>query len=266
MLQIINKLGIPKVILRYLMINFIDIDSIAVLVLHIKEMNILDDKSKEILLDSRTLYWKCMHGEFESILRYCDKYKNLSYKYHFDSESFYFSCLSGNLDLAKWIYSLDSCRNESTRLAELSTYDSNMSLVFIQVCSSGLYDVAKWLYSIDDKFNMHSNINDAFATSCISGYLDIAKWLFSIGASHREYQYIFKWSCCNGHLDVASWLYSLAMEKIDICACYDFVFNFNKNRLEVLEWLRSKTKLCTRKKKWTTINKKKIDNYQQKQK
>ena len=49
LLNIIKKNNVPKVILRYIMMNFLDIKSITNLVLTIKEMNVLDNYSKNIL-------------------------------------------------------------------------------------------------------------------------------------------------------------------------------------------------------------------------
>ena len=56
LLNIIKKNNVPKVILRYIMMNFLDIKSIKNLVLIVKEMNVLDNYSKNILEKQK---WIC---------------------------------------------------------------------------------------------------------------------------------------------------------------------------------------------------------------
>ena len=74
LINIIYKLKIPKVILRFIMMNFLDIPTINNLLFIVKEMNVLDNYSKDILA-------KAKHG-------------------------FIWNCINGHLTVAQWLYSL----------------------------------------------------------------------------------------------------------------------------------------------------------------
>src|SRR5580692_3090729 len=63
MLNLIKKLNVPKVVLRYMMINFLDMDTIKNVILNVKEMNILDNFSKEFLSKAKKGFlWNCSKG------------------------------------------------------------------------------------------------------------------------------------------------------------------------------------------------------------
>ena len=72
MQKTIEKLTIPKVLLRYIMMNFTNVQTIKYLILNVKIMNVLDNYSKDILV----------------------KAKN----------GFLVNCLRGHLAVAKWLY------------------------------------------------------------------------------------------------------------------------------------------------------------------
>ena len=58
MQDLINKLCVPKVLLRYIMMNFTNIDTIKNLIL-----NVLDIHSKNILEKAQKGFdWNCKHG------------------------------------------------------------------------------------------------------------------------------------------------------------------------------------------------------------
>src|SRR5581483_6603208 len=68
MLHVIKKLNVPKVILRYIMMSYLDLVSIKTIILNIKEMNILDDFSKTILSNAKHgLSWNCKKDNLSTV-------------------------------------------------------------------------------------------------------------------------------------------------------------------------------------------------------
>src|SRR5581483_6868127 len=68
MLHVIKKLRVPRVILRYIMMNYLDLASIKTIILNIKEMNVLDDFSKTILSNAEYgLFWNCQNGHLSTV-------------------------------------------------------------------------------------------------------------------------------------------------------------------------------------------------------
>src|SRR5581483_6050772 len=68
MLHVIKKLNVPRVILRYIMMNYLDLASIKTIILNIKEMNVLDDFSKTILSNAKyELIWNCQNGHLSTV-------------------------------------------------------------------------------------------------------------------------------------------------------------------------------------------------------
>src|SRR5581483_9167208 len=68
MLHIIKKLCVPRVILRYIMMSYLDLTSIKTIILNIKEMNVLDNFSKIILSNAKHgLVWNCKKGHLSTV-------------------------------------------------------------------------------------------------------------------------------------------------------------------------------------------------------
>src|SRR5581483_1173721 len=68
MLHVIKKLRVPRVILRYIMMNYLDLASIKTIILNIKEMNVLDDFSKTLLSNAKYgLSWNCEKGHLSTV-------------------------------------------------------------------------------------------------------------------------------------------------------------------------------------------------------
>src|SRR5689334_20961946 len=97
LIDIICHNKVPKVLLRYIMMNFLDLDSIKKLILTVREMNVLDNYSKNILLTAdKGFYWNCENG-------YLDAAKWL---YNIDLDykrAFRLACKKGHLDIAQWL-------------------------------------------------------------------------------------------------------------------------------------------------------------------
>ena len=63
MQKIIEKLTVPKVILRYIIMNFTNIKTIENVIPHVKIMNVLDNYSKDILTKAkRGFQYNCENG------------------------------------------------------------------------------------------------------------------------------------------------------------------------------------------------------------
>src|SRR5581483_11695734 len=68
MLHVIKKLNVPRVILRYIMMNYLDLANIETIILNIKEMNVFDDFSKTILSNAKNgLSWNCENGHLSTV-------------------------------------------------------------------------------------------------------------------------------------------------------------------------------------------------------
>src|SRR5581483_1791044 len=68
MLHVIKKLNVPRVILRHIMMNYLDLASIKTIILNIKEMNVLDDFSNTILSNAKYgLSWNCQNGHLSAV-------------------------------------------------------------------------------------------------------------------------------------------------------------------------------------------------------
>ena len=208
LISTIRILKVPKVILRYIMMNFLDLLTIKNLLLTVKEMNVLDDYSKDLL----------------------EKSKN----------GFSWSCENGHLAVAKWLLRLGTTCSHPTCpsgtryvLGDVNIH-ANDEYAFRYSCENGHLATAKWLYCLSG-VNIHANDEWAFGCSCANGHLDVAKWLYSLGGIniHADGEYAFGCSCENGHLDVAKWLYSLG--GVNIHARNEWAFRWSSGN--VLEWL-----------------------------
>src|SRR5581483_4804473 len=70
MLAVIKNLNVPRVILRHILMKYLDVASIKIIILTVKEMNVLDEFSKGFLLNAkRGLNWNCENG-YLSIVQY----------------------------------------------------------------------------------------------------------------------------------------------------------------------------------------------------
>src|SRR5581483_1049189 len=68
MLHIIKNLCVPRVILRYIMMNYLDLTSIKTIILNIKEMNVLDNFNKTILSNAKHgLVQNCRYGNLSTV-------------------------------------------------------------------------------------------------------------------------------------------------------------------------------------------------------
>lgn len=112
------------------------------------------------------------------------------------NRAFEISCIHGNLDTAKILYSKGIDINHSyTLFITACMYDSNIEII-------------KWLHSIGYELNIKKDL--AFSSACKNGCLTIAKYLYEIGANIRYCNdIIFKECCITNNITIAQWLSSL---------------------------------------------------------
>ena len=137
---------------------------------------------------------------------------------------FRLSCRFGDLETAKWLWSLGVNRDQT--LVDLHALDE---FAFRYSCMNGHLETAKWLWSLgigvgvgvdvssgQTQIDLHSYYDEAFRLSCTRGHIATAKWLWNLGLSedqtpidlHALDDYAFIHSCANGHIETAKWLWT----------------------------------------------------------
>ena len=167
--HVINKLHIPKVLLRYIMMNFLDLTTITKLILTVKEMNILDNYSKDLLVNaSNGLVYNCINGHLLAVQWLFSNEDNYTSAHR--EHAFRLSYCYGHLSLAKWLYSLPVNDHEQN----IDIHARN-DYAFIVSCVHDHLDFAQWLYSLGN-INIYACNNYAFTES--SG--ETLNWLNSL--------------------------------------------------------------------------------------
>ena len=255
LLTIINRLHVPKVILRYIMMNFLDIDSIKKIILTVKDMNVLDDFSKDFLTRAaRGFINNCQNG-YINIAQWIYELEDINI--HADGEvAFRLACMNGQLNVAQWLYSLGDVDVDID--IDLDGYDGPngthyVSNAFNLSCENGHLVVAKWLYHIlGHHFN--SYCGKAFELACNNGWTNIAQWIFSLDTRdalnidiYSDGWRMFCESCMNGYLDLAQWLYSVIEYYVYLDNKYQlqtvrhnaFRLTCRRGHLDIAQWLYS---------------------------
>ena len=237
LIENINLLKIPKVILRYIMMKFLDLTTINNIILTVKEMNVLDNYSKNILENaSKGSKWCCKNNHLDAIqwLYSIDDDIRLDIDYLFDV-----ACENDCIDIAKWLYMIENGN------INIDVYD-----LFSIACHSGHILGAQWIYSlpgIADQCHIMLGVhgNFLFSQSCAFGHLNAAQWLYYLDEKqgkidiHANDESAFRQACSLGRLTVAKWLYSLG--NIDIYVRDNIVFAeaHKYNHIELSQWLSS---------------------------
>jgi len=110
----------------------------------------------------------CMRGNLQEA-------KCIFYKYKLNihinnDEAFRYACNSGNINIAKWLYSLEDKPN----------IHANDDEVFRYACYTGNINIAQWLYELEDKPNIHALCDAAFRIACYYDNISIVNWLVTI--------------------------------------------------------------------------------------
>ena len=206
LINIIRQLNIPKVFLRHIMMNFLDLASIDNLLFTVKEMNVLDDYSKDLIIKA--------------------------------NNGFIWNCANGYLTVAKWLLELGTTCSHPTCSSGTRDYSeteinrvdihAENERAFRWACKNGHLNVAKWLLALgtmDEQrsINIHADDECAFKWYCENGHLIVAKWLLELGTTcchptclsgticsldgqsginiHADNEYAFKSACANGYWD-----------------------------------------------------------------
>lgn len=278
LLDIIKKCQVPNCILRYIMMNFLDLGSIETIMLTVKEMNVLDSHNRDFLTSAKRGYlylcktgklniiqWMYKHHDYEFLIDDVDSYKYEDID-ELERNGLKIACVNGHLNLVKWLckkFHPSICGSDDGRN---NNYLRN--ILFIKACANGHIHVAKWLleigegtrsgtrHSLDNiNFYKHDSCNSLNNTPLVvassNNFVDIVQWLLELDATNGYYRNIFKNilekslndACINGHLDVSKLLWNY--NKIE----YDFII-FKKvckeGHLSVAQWLHT---ICVDKEK-----------------
>src|SRR5581483_12499005 len=171
MLTIINQLRVPKMILRHIMMNYLDLDSITTIILNVMEMNVLNESDKRFLSDAkRGLFWNCEHGNL-AVVQYLVELGNSH-------------GLSPN----------STCRySDKVELGNSHELSPNSTCRYADKVSVGA--------------DIHACDNAAVRMASKNGHLSIVQYLVSIGANIHAYKdEAIRMACYNGHLSTVQYL------------------------------------------------------------
>lgn len=258
MLKIIQKLKVPNVLLRHIMMNYLDLKTIQYIFLHYKKFRVLTQDNKEFLNRVNKGFTYCCENGYFTEVKWIHENNLLLFKgidIHFnEKEIFMKTCKRGHIEIAKWLYGINKnfiCDDDfDIRLIyikgnleiikwlyELNVYINVIDL-FDSSCEFGHFDLAKWTY---EQFNIyvHKNIEYAFRITCAFGHFKIAKWLYSLNVNiYIMDNQPFRITCQNGHLEMAQWLYSLGAN-IHASKNYAFRYSCKNGHLKIAKWLYS---------------------------
>lgn len=134
----------------------------------------------------------CGNGSLEIIKWFYSL--GINYVYGINScipRAFQLSCITGHLDMAKYLYS-----------SEQIDIHLKKEKVFRTVCHNGHMEIVKWLYQLDshNKIDIHVKNENAFRKACVYNNINIVKYLFSIEEDNKidiraKNDYAFRVSC-----------------------------------------------------------------------
>lgn len=113
------------------------------------------------------------------------------------------TCVNGRLEVAKWLFELNSQFNPDIAISEKLFHD---------VCMKGHLEVAKWLFELNPNIDFSKNNNFLFVSACQHGKIFIVEWLFSYLNLNPNFNLniitdnVFHNICIKENLEVAEWL------------------------------------------------------------
>lgn len=223
---------LPRCLVQYLLINYLDITDIKKVIIHYPKLFTIGQKKILERINKGMLY--CSTNGYLEEMKIMYK-KELIFDYY---EAFYNSCINNHIETAKWLYSLN--------IENGLDIHKNSERVFRFSCFAGHIQIAKWLYSLKDNINIHIGDECAFRYSCYSGNLELAKWLLLLDKHNNISNNIiilndaFSGSCKYGKIETAKWLYNL-YPIIDIHMNNDEIFinSCLAGHIELSKWLYS---------------------------
>lgn len=266
--KIIKNNNVPQVILRYILKEFLDIDTLVKLLYSVYSFKTILVPYRNYYVENRGFYWCCANGDIDGAkyLYECHcKEDNVGYieKLIFlDLDNvFMVSCTGGHLELAKWLHStgrinikmkqnlvfraclFDTLLDVAKWIYSLNELDfencpqNSLEDIFGDVCENNQIETVKWLTSLK-QINIHVCDDYPFLISCNRGNIEIAKWLYYIDEK-CDIKSGFIDSCENGHLEIAMWLYSLGNINNINKGHRAFINSCRNGHLEVSKWLYS---------------------------
>ena len=231
LVHIIKQINVPKVIPRYIIMNFLDMASIKNLILHVREMNVLNRHNKKFLEKANKGFgWNCENGYIDVAqwllsLNRIDIHAN-------NEHAFRWACRNGWLDVVQWLHSLG--RSDANATGQPAACGQGY---FGEDPQNKLVREMRTHFPQQGGIDIHASNECAFKWSCENGRLDVAQWLREIGSIniHVDDECAFRLACNNNHLNVAQWLHSLG--GIDFCIFDHETFRSSKN--EIKEWLQT---------------------------
>jgi len=152
---------------------------------------------------------------------------------------FWESCMSGRLNIAKWIYA--NSNDVVYSLNNSSFYYTYKRNKMLNVCDKGSLLIIKWLLSIIPAIEDESDIMEIFNQACVSGKMNIAKCILSrypyinISANNEKtFRLVSSW----GQVNIAKWLLKIKPGIDTSAETYDAFYQTCKHGyLEMAKWL-----------------------------
>ena len=165
-----------------------------------------------------------------------------------NNEAFVVSCLNGNFEIVKWLYSLGKINiNDigACDMEHLLGFEIKKNKAFKNCCIGGHLEIAKWLYYLceNNKPLEKSELIDSFICSCQNGHIEIAEWLFDYCKNfidNTDLITAFIRSCKSGNKKLIDWIYGLCKKPLDnkyILEAFQLSL-FSENK-EIINWIYS---------------------------
>ena len=157
-----------------------------------------------------------------------------------------YSCVKGHLEIVKWLYSL-YMTNERVK-TKVNKKNIDINRIIEVCCINGHLEIINWFYSIYESNGLENTIyiNNSFMISCENNHLDVAKWIYPLckyttdKEKHDTNSYIFRPVCAKGHLEIAKWLIEVD-PYIDINSNNNYALNKSceNDDIKMVKWLCS---------------------------
>lgn len=130
------------------------------------------------------------------------------------------ACIGGNLEIVRWLYSLDP-----------SILNDNFARCFQFACSSGHLKIVRWIHILKPEV-----LNDIEINHSICRSFKICKWLYSKIHDNEISKYGFENACDRGDFEVAKWFYSKNPKVIEYKTLENFRSVCCYGNTEFLKW------------------------------